>query len=146
MFYEKTDAFIEDILSKTKQQKIFWQPLFDFISVCPNEEVVALFTDKHHRFYTDDCFYAKKHDSYLFLTHSSNVKRNKNNEEDKYELYGIINLYARPFSIPDYHKPGNKDRIKKICLLAKEQYKYIYSEDALPEPIYLFYRNFMSED
>lgn len=143
MFYEKTDAFIEDILSKTKEHKLFWQPLFDFVNICQNNEIVALFTDTNYKFYPEDCFYVKKHDSYLFVTHSKSS--NKTNSE-VYELYGVINIGASPFSIPDYHKPGNENRIKKICDLAKEQYEYVLSEDALPEPIYWFYRIFMSED
>lgn len=146
MFYEKTDEFIQDILLKTESQKLFWQPLSDFVDNCKNDKIIALFTDKDYKFFAEDCFYAQKHDSYLFVVHSEHKSMPKNNDNDNYQLFGVINIGASPFTIPDYHEQGNEGRIKRICQLAKKQYEYVFSEDALPEPIYWFYRNFMSED
>ena len=140
-FEEKTSEFLECIIKKTKERKLYWQPINYFLDNTENDEIICWITKQEdYRFIKEDSYYTENHESLLFAVHYRTIRN-----EDIYLLHGSVSQYSSPFFVPNFSTNIDK-RFEEIWKLAKEQNEYVLNDDGLPEPIYCYYWNLMAED
>lgn len=141
MYEEKNNEFIDCMLKKTRENRLFWQPIYDFLDTTDNDEIIDWITKFDDLiFINDDSYYAEKHESLLFIIHYKTK-----DSKDLYYLYGSVSAYSSPFCV-SANSENIDPRCEEIWKLAKEQREYVLNEDGFPEPVYYFYRNMMAND